>query len=192
MMTKKIFFLLLIIISNSFFGQTTRKIVKDFDGDLKNDTVRIDSDSKKLICLLSTQKFKKVESGEIQRLNFGNTLLSTKKGFEFWNDFDRSGFKCVFIYNQKAKKMQLIQMRRVDDILSYDFGEKSKGLSTVNLITNKYVGNFYQLYHKKLLKMPTINAEMIFPKTYLETFSDILCFDYESKCLVLYEKNKKK
>jgi hypothetical protein len=189
---KKIFFLLLIIISNSFFGQTTRKIVKDFDGDLKKDTVRIDSDSKKLICLLSTQKFKKVESGEIQRLNFGNTLLSTKKGFEFWNDFDRSGFKCVFIYNLKEKKMQLVQMRRVDDILSYDFGQKSKGLSTVNLITNRYVGNFYQVYQKKLIKMPIINVEMIFPKTYLETFSDTLCFDYEAKCIVLYDKNKKK
>ena len=82
-------------------------------------------------------------------------------------------------------------MRRVDDILSSDYGGKSKGLSTVNLLTNQYVGNFYQIFNKKLLKIPTINAEMIFPVTYLETFSDSLCFDYESKCIAIYNKNKK-
>lgn len=189
---KKIFFILVVLMSNSFFGQTTRKIVKDFDGDQKNDTIRIDSNSRTLICRLTSQKFKKVESKEIEKLNFGNTLLATKSGFEFWNDFDRSGFKCVFAYNKTVKKMQLIEMRRVDDILSSDYGTKFKGLSTVNLITNKYVGNFYQVYNKKILKMPTINSKMVLPETYLETFSDILCFDYESKCLALYNKNKKK
>ena len=32
---------------------------------------------------------------------------------------------------------------------------------------------------------------MVLPETYLETFSDILCFDYESKCLALYNKKEK-
>ena len=50
---KKIFFILVFFMSNSFFGQTTRKIVKDFDGDLKNDTIRIDSDSRTLIYRLT-------------------------------------------------------------------------------------------------------------------------------------------
>lgn len=180
----------LIIISNSFFGQTTRKIVKDFDGDNKKDTVRIDSDNNILICALSTQKYKKVKSKEIQKLNFGNTLLATKKGFEFWNDFDRSGFKCVFEYNFKAQKMQLIQMRRVDDVLVYNYGEKYKGSSSVNLITNKYVGNFYEVQNNKVVKIPTIFTDMIFAKTYLETFSDRLCFEYEAKCLALYNKKR--
>ena len=184
--------LFLLFLSNSIFSQTTRKIVKDFDGDSKKDAVRIDSDKRTLICLLSTQKFKKVESGEIQRLNFGNTLVSTKNGFEFWNDFDRSGFRCVFEYNKNAKKMQLIQMRRVDDILSFDYGDKAKGLSTLNLVTNKYVGNFYQVFKKKLIKMPIIYAEMIFPQTYLETFSDTICFTYEARCIALYEREKNK
>lgn len=189
-MKNKIILLLILLISYSqFYGQSLRKIVRDFDGDSKKDTVRIDSDTKTLICRLSTQKYKKVESGIIQRLNFGNTLVDTKDGFEFWNDFDRSGFQCVFKFNQKEKKLQLVKMRRVDDILSFDYGDGAKGKSTVNLLTNEYVGNFYQIYKGKLRKMPTIIAKMEFPKTYLETFSDIICFDYEKKCLVLY-KNK--
>lgn len=77
---KKILFLLLIIILNPIFAQSTRKIVKDLDGDFKKDTIRIDSNARTLICLLSSQKFKKSQSGEIQRLNFGNTLVPTKKG----------------------------------------------------------------------------------------------------------------
>lgn len=186
---KKLTFLFFISLSVSVFGQSVDKIIKDFDGDSKKDTVRIDSDSKTLICLLSTQKYKKIQSGKIQKLNFGNMLVSTKKGFEFWNDFDRSGFKCVFEYDPKAKKMQLVQMRRVDDILKYDYGEKATGKSSVNLLTNEYVGDFYKVVNGKLQKIPTIKIKMVFPKTYLDTFSDSLCFDYEAKCLALYKKN---
>lgn len=186
---KKLFFLVLLNVSVSFFGQSVQKIVKDLDGDLIKDTIRIDSDSKTLICILSTQKFKKIQSGKIHRLNFGNMLVSTKKGFEFWNDFDRSGFQCVFEYNPKAKKMQLVKMRRVDDILRLDFGEKAKGKSSVNLLTGDYVGDFFKDAHGKLQKIPTIKAKMAFPTTYLETFSDVLCFEYEAQCLALYKKN---
>lgn len=175
-------------ISVAGFGQSVQKIIKDFDGDSKKDTVRVDNDSKTLICLLSTQKYKKIQSGKIWKLNFGNTLVSTKRGFEFWNDFERSGFRCVFVYNPKAKKMQLVEMRRIDDILSYDYGQKAKGKSNVNLLTSEYTGDFYKVTQGKLQKMRTIKTTMILPKTYLETFSDSLCFDYEEKCLVLYEK----
>lgn len=179
-------------LSVSVFGQSTREIIKDLDGDSIKDTIRIDSDSKTLICLLSTQKFKKVESGVIQKLNFGNTLEPTKKGFEFWNDFDRSGFRCVFEYDSKAKKMRLVQMRRVDDILRYDYGEKAKGYSSVNLLTNEYVGDFYKVSQGKLQKIPTIRTKMTFPATYLETFDDGICFDYEKQCLALYKQYENK
>ncbi|HEU4496388.1 MAG TPA: hypothetical protein VFR70_04990 [Flavobacterium sp.] len=189
---KKTILFFLIVFSVSAFGQSTRKIVRDFDGDLKKDTVRIDSDKKVLVCRLSAQKYKKTESGEIYRLNFGNTLVPLKNGFEFWNDFGRSGFQCVFEYSQKLKKFQLVKMRRIDDDLRHDYGEKAKGKSSVNLLTGEYAGDFYEAYQKKLRKMPTIKAKMNFPETYLETFSDILCFEYEKKCVALYEKNKTK
>ncbi|WP_347218735.1 hypothetical protein [Chryseobacterium sp.] len=189
---KKTILFLLIGLSGSVFGQTIREIVKDLDGDSIKDTIRIDSDSKTLIGFLSTQKFKKIESGVIWKLNFGNTLESTKKGFEFWNDFDRSGFRCMFEYDPKARKIRLVKMRRIDDILSFDYGNQAKGQSSVNLLTNEYVGNFYTVTHKKLQKMPTIKAKMTFPVTYLETFSDTLCFEYERQCLALYKAQEKK
>ncbi|HEX7756811.1 MAG TPA: hypothetical protein VF421_15770 [Niabella sp.] len=181
-------FLLLLSLPVLVFGQSVREIVKDFDGDSIKDTARIDSDTRTIICLLSTQNYKKIQSGEIHKLNFGNTLVPTKKGFEFWNDFDRSGFRCVFEYAAKAKQMRLVQMRRIDDILSFDYGGKAKGKSSINLLTNEYVGNSYTVVQGKLKKLPTIKTKMVFPITYLETFDDTLCFEYEAKCLSLYQK----
>lgn len=188
---RKTAFLFFFSLSVAVFGQSVQKIVKDLDGDSVKDTVRIDNSSKTIICALSSQKYKRIQSGKIQKLNFGNTLVATKRGFEFWNDFDRSGFRCVFEYDPKAKKMQLVQMRRIDDVLSYEYGDKAKGKSTVNLITHQYTGDFFKVVNGKLQKIPTIKTKMIFPKTYLENFSDTICFDYEAKCLALYESHEK-
>lgn len=185
---KKIAFLFFAGLSLAVSGQSVQKIIKDLDGDSVKDTVRIDSNSRTIICALSSQKFKKIQSGTIQKLNFGNLLVSTKKGFEFWNDFDRSGFRCVFEFDPEVKKMRFVQIRRIDDILSYDYGEKAKGKSSVNLLTNQYKGNFFRAVNGKLQKIPTITAKMTFPETYLETFSDEICFDYQERCLALYKK----
>ncbi|MFC3561405.1 hypothetical protein [Pedobacter jamesrossensis] len=181
----------LFMITTTSFAQTTRKIVKDFDGDLKKDSIFIDSDKDILVLWLSTQKYKRIESKEIRYLNFGNTLVATKRGFEFWNDYDRSAFVSVFEYSKTAKKMQLVQMRRTDDILRGDFPGEKTGTSTLNLLTHKYVGVFKKGVKGKVVKMPVINAEIVYPKTYLETYSDAINFDYQTKCIALYEKNKK-
>lgn len=177
-----------LLIANLASAQTTRKIVKDFDGDGKKDSVFIDSDKDILMLWLSTQKYKRVESKEITHLNFGNTLVRTKKGFEFWNDYGRSGWINVFEYNKTAKKMQLVQMRRNDDRLGRDNPNQRLYESTVNLLTNKYVGVVETEVKGKVVKQ-YINAEMVFPKTYLETFSDAINFDYQEKCIALYDRN---
>ncbi|TDG36429.1 hypothetical protein EZJ43_07880 [Pedobacter changchengzhani] len=182
---------LLLLLVNLASAQTTRKIVKDFDGDGKKDSVFIDSKKDMLMVWLSTQKYKRVESKEITHLNFGNTLVETKKGFEFWNDYDRSGWINVFEYNKTAKKMQLVQMRRSDDMLGRDDPNQNLYKSTVNLLTNKYVGVVETEMKGKVVEK-FINAEMIFPKTYLETFSDAINFDYQEKCIGLYNKNVSK
>ncbi|MBE5320799.1 hypothetical protein IM793_16640 [Pedobacter sp. MR2016-19] len=182
---------LFLLLVNSAFAQTTRKIVKDFDGDGKKDSVFIDSDKDILMLWLSTQKYKRVESKEITHLNFGNTLVATTKGFEFWNDYDRSGFISVFAYDKIAKKMRLVQMRRSDDMLGRDHANEGIYESSVNLITNKYVGIIRTKIKGKVIKS-IINAELVFPKTYLETFSDLINFDYQAKCIALYNKNKSK
>ena len=182
---------LFLILANTAFAQTTRKIVKDLDGDGKKDSVFIDSDKDILMLWLSTQKYKRVESKEITHLNFGNTLVATTKGFEFWNDYDRSGFISVFAYDKIAKKMRLVQMRRSDDKLGRDNSNEGLYESSVNLITNKYVGIIRTKIKGKVIKT-IINAELVFPKTYLETFSDLINFDYQAKCIALYNKNKSK
>lgn len=156
----------------------------------------MDSDTKKLVCLLSIQHFKKMESQGIPSLNFGNTLVETKKGFEFWNDYGRSGFINEFLYNKVTNKMQLIKITRTDyDISWTKYGEKVKGgsgKSTINLLTNDYIGNFYAVIDEKLIKLPLINAKIVFPETTIENFSDAIYFDFEKKCITLYEEQKAK
>lgn len=183
--------ILFLLFANTTFAQSTRKIVKDFDGDGKKDSVFIDSDKDILMLWLSTQKYKRVESKEITHLNFGNTLVATAKGFEFWNDYDRSGFISVFAYDKMAKKMRLVQMRRSDDKLGRDHPNEGLYESSVNLMTNKYVGIIRTRIKGKVMKT-IINAELVFPKTYLETFSDLINFDYQAKCIALYNKNRSK
>lgn len=193
---KKILIVILILLSKNIFGQTTRKIVKDLDGDGKKDSVYIDSDVDKLFCSLSTDKYKKIASKRIARLNFGNTLVSTKNGFEFWNDFGRSGFINEFKYNHKTKKMQLILIKRTDYDISYtEYGDKVRGgsgKSSINLLTNQYIGNFYDVYQGKLRKLPAIKAQIIIPETNLDNFSADVYTDFEQECIALYEAAKKK
>ncbi|WP_452223593.1 hypothetical protein [Lacinutrix chionoecetis] len=177
------------------FSQSTRAIIKDFDGDKKMDTVSIDSDARKLICALSSNNYKPISSLEIKSLNFGNTLVETKNGFEFWNDYGRSGWINEFEYNTEEKKMQLITMRRTDyDRDRHKFGPEVKhgsGKSSVNLLTNTYIGNFYDVSKNKLRKLPTITKPMVFTKTFLYCFSDAINFEFEKRCLELYEQAKK-
>lgn len=169
------------------FAQSTRKIVKDFDGDLKKDTIRIDGDRKALVLRLSTQKYKLVISNPIDYLNFGNTLVATRNGFEFWNNYDRSGFISVFLYSKAAKKMQLVQMRRTDDLLGRDHPNEGLFESSINLLTNKYVGVIKRDVKGKTLTT-LINSEITYPKTYLETFGDAINFDYQEQCIAKYER----
>lgn len=189
----------LLLLSNHVIGQTTRKLVKDLDGDSKKDTVYIDSDSKQLICSLSTNAYKKNKSEVIRILNFGNTLVATATGFEFWNNYDRSEYCNEFQYNSLAKKMQLLKMTRNESdsdskiINGEVYRTATTGKSTINLKTNQYLGEFKfhenYTYGKDTIgeALPIIKAEMIFPQTYIETFSDAINYDYEKKCVALLE-----
>jgi len=182
----------LITLSTAALGQSTRRLVKDFDHDLKKDTVYINSDTKTLVCKLSGQKFRKIESQRIWKLNFGNTLVALKDGFEFWNDYGRSGFISTFAYNKKEKKMQLVKMKRTDYEVSGTYSGENGGTSSVNLLTNKYTAQFRVVRNKKVVELPVIQREMVFPKTYLETFSDDINFEYEEKCVALYNQYQAK
>lgn len=186
--------LILLVIVNSLQGQSTREIVKDFDGDAIMDLVYIDSDSNTLNYKLSSNAFQVVSSLEISSLNFGNTLVETPNGFEFWNDYGRSGWINEFQYNPIEKKMQLIKIRRTDyDIDRFKFGEEVRygsGKSSVDLIKHIYIGDFYQVFNGQLIKLPTIKSYMEFTETYLYCFSDAINFKFEERCVELYENAK--
>ncbi|WP_157632634.1 hypothetical protein [Cochleicola gelatinilyticus] len=177
------------------YSQSTRKIVKDFDGDFEPDTVYIDSDADKLFCILSSNNYRETASLEIRSMNFGNTLVDTPNGFEFRNDYGRSGFINEFEYDPTSGQMQLVKIKRTDyDIDRYKYGKEVRhgsGKSSIDLKTHSYKGDFYDVYKDKLRKLPTINSTIKFPITYLETFSDAIYFEFEKKCLALYEQAKK-
>lgn len=185
----KVLYSFTLLISNIFFSQ--KKLTKDIDFDGTKDTIYIDSENTKIVSLLSTQNFKKVKSGEIESLDGESSLKSISNGFELHIDWMRAGYCCQFRYNKIEKKIQLIGMNR------YEFGPASNdgsGESSVNLLTGQYIGNwnYYDLKKEELIKIPTIKSKMIFPKIYLENFSEKIYLDYSEKCSSLYIKRKNK
>jgi len=168
-------------------------LVKDLDFDNVVDTVYIDLEKSIIVCRLSSQQFKKTESLPIEILNDNSGINSTKNGFEFFNNWMRAGYRNQFRYNKKANKIQLIGMSR------YEFGNAANdgsGESSVNLLTNKYIGNwsYYDYFANneegELIKIPTIKTKLFIKTTYLESFSDSTYFEFADRCSELYHKYK--
>lgn len=93
-----------------------------------------------------------------------NTLVALKDGFEFWNDYGRSGFISTFAYNKKEKKMQLVKMKQTNYEISGTYSGENGGTSVVDLLTNKYTAHFRVLRNKKMVELPAINRIMVFLK----------------------------
>ncbi|MES2775551.1 MAG: hypothetical protein V4722_15350 [Bacteroidota bacterium] len=172
-----------------FISSGQNRLVKDLDNDNINDTVYIDAISSKIVCRLSTQQFVKMQSKAIEELNEQSGIVTTKNGFEFYNNWMRAGYRNQFRFSAKEKKIQLIGMSR------YELGNAANdgsGESSVNLLTNDYVGN-WNFYHEKkeaLIAIPTIKTKLILPKTHLESFSEETFFGYAGKCSALFAKRK--
>lgn len=164
---------------------------KDLDFDGRKDFVYLDTVKSVIVCKLSTQNFKKIESKPIEIYGEFSRIELTKSGFELSVNWMRSGFSCQFRYDQKTKRMQLIGMSR------YEFGPASNdgsGESSVNLLTGNYIGewNYWDEWDKELKKIPTIRTKMNFGKIYLENFDDTISEQYQEQCYRLYEKHKAK
>lgn len=180
--------LFVILISNIVYSQ--KKLIQDIDSDGIKDTITIDSENLRLVSILSTQKFKKIYSGEIDSLDGQGSLKSTKNGFELDIDLMRAGYACQFRYNKLKNKIELIGMSR------YEFGPANNdgsGESSINLLTGNYIGNwnYYDLRKEQLIKIPSIKAKMNLPKTYFENFTGKILFDYSEKCANLFNIRKK-
>lgn len=167
------------------------KLLKDLDNDRIMDSVYIDSIKSTIVCRLSSQDFKRIESKPIEILNETSGIRDAKDGFYFYNDWMRAGYSNQFRYDAKTKKIQLIGMSR------YEFGNVTNdgsGESSVNLLTNSYIGdwNYYDPEKEELISIPTIKAKMILEKTDLESFSENIYFTYAEKCAELYYKGQEK
>jgi len=161
----------------------------DIDFDKRLDTVIFDKVNAIIVCKLSTQKFREVKSLELTFDERQSGIEKKGNGFTYSVPHMRAGYHCDFAYNKVLKKIQLIGMDR------YEFGPANNdgsGESSVNLLTNNYIGvwNYYDLKSSRLIKMPAIKRKMVLPKTYLETFDDKIVQQYISWCVKLFEKEK--
>ena len=144
-----------------------------------------------IFCKLSSQNFKAIYSQENLSDEINSGVQETKNGFEFINHFMRAGYASQFRYEAKDQKIRLIGMSR------YEFGpanNNGSGKSSVNLLTNNYIGEWYHydMDKEKLVKMPVIKTKMYFPKTYLEDYDGQSHSEYGEKCSALYYLEKKK
>lgn len=188
---KLILFLVLLIGGNIPEAQSFEKLIKDLDGDRKQDTVYLNKTSSRIVCKLSSRKFKPVESLPIEILNSVSGITGTNDGFIFDNHWMRAGYRNYFRYEPETKQIRLVAMNR------YEFGNAANdgsGESSVDLLTNEYIGswNYYDTEQDVLIQMPVIETRMSLPATYLETFSDESYFDYAEQCAQLYHLQKER
>lgn len=167
------------------------QVKKDIDSDGVIDYVYLDTLDYKIVCKLSTKKFKPIYSKTNLTDDLNSRIRATKNGFEFRVNYMRAGFANQFRYDPKTKNIQLIGMSR------YEFGPANNdgsGSSSVNLLTNNYIGdwNYYDMEKEQLIKMSTIKTKMYFPKQYLENYNAEYQSKYEDNCSKLYYKHKRK
>lgn len=182
----KLILILAVLFSQLAFSQ----VVKDLDGDGKEDYVDID-ETGMIVCKLSSQNYKPIESisGFPDELNSG--VQENDSGFEYAVNFMRAGYALQFRYEPKDKQIRLIGMSR------YEFGPANNdgsGESSVNLLTNNYIGewNYWDEKNQELKKIPAIKKKMFFPKIFLQNpkLMDYF-FQYQSDCADWFNARKK-
>jgi hypothetical protein len=177
--------LTLTLLTANIWANNTLNIDLDHDG--KNDKVYFEDENDEfyLSYELSTQNFKKVRSDDIGDYASAS-LKKTNSGFKYHVDFMRAGGAWQFRYEKKTKKMRLIGMSR------YEFGNAAhdgSGEASVNLLTNKYVGewSYFNEIEDRLIKLLTIEKKTKYKKIYLESFAQVNIDDSD-----MYRKAKKK
>lgn len=166
----KLIIILFFILSISKNCYSQDVILKDLDNDTIKDEILFDRTNSQIICKLSSQNLIPIKSKKLEDISDVAGIKLTKNGFQFYNHIMRSGYYCQFRYNTKQKKIELIGMSR------YNLGDAQRngiGQSSVNLLTNKYVGDWsrFDIKSKKEIKIPTVTKPYIIKKVYLEEFS---------------------
>lgn len=164
-MLKLILILSLILLQNSF-----AQVKKDLDGDGITDYVDFDSKSNRIVCRLSSKNLKRIYSKPIEA-TIMTGVQPTKTGFEFYMGYMRSEWAAQFRYDTNSQKIRLI------GISSNNYGPANhdgSGYSSVNLLTNEYIGVSHYFNHRKdiLIELPKIKVKIFTPRIYLENFSE--------------------
>lgn len=166
-----------------------KKLVADFDGDKIADKVYQDSNTGSVVYELSSQKFKKVSSDDF--VDSGDVFFyKAKNGFKVSLSQMRAGNAYQFRYEKETGKMRLIGMDRVEYGPANNDGS---GDSSVNLLTNTYIGewNYFDNRKTKLVKMPTIKKKMVLPKAYFGELGNAFS-TYIDKDTQYYQAEKKR
>jgi len=116
-------------------------------------------------------------------------ISETKSGFKISVNFMRAGYTSQFRFNKKTKKVQLIGMSR------YEYGNagnEGSGESSVNLITNDYIGNWnlgWDDENDKMIALPVIKTKMVLPDANIEDWGSVYS-SFQENCSKLYDKQK--
>ncbi len=168
------------------FAQDT--LTNDLDVDGAGDLVYYEPATALVICRLSSQGFKVMQSSPMDYNEPNIGIRAARNGFEFFVDFMRSGYAAQFRYDKETKRMRLIGMK------DYAFGNavhSGSGSSSVNLLTGDYEGNWndYDMERDKLVGTP-VKGKLQMDRIWLEDFDDKVYEQYAEKSAALYERQK--
>jgi len=100
-MKKTLLLLIFILFQNTFYGQRVFYFEKDIDYDKVIDTVFLDNDKSVIICKLSSNDFKRVETKEVYIYSIMTGIIDSRNGFKYANLGMRARSVCQFRYDKK-------------------------------------------------------------------------------------------
>ncbi len=166
---KKLILVILFLISTIGFAQVSLAI--NIDNDKILDSVFYQKNKSIFVCKLSTQNFKEIKSKTFENSGDQSSISESKNGFNFTNSWMRAGYSCQFRYNPKNKQIELFGMSH------YELGgatNDGSGEASLNLLTNKYIGNWNYFDEKKLdlISIPTLKRKVIIKNRSLADFGE--------------------
>ncbi|MBO0592225.1 hypothetical protein I2486_12525 [Cellulophaga sp. E16_2] len=171
--------LLAILLSSLGFGQKKSSFEKDIDFDGVIDTVYVDRNKSKIICVLSSMKFSKIESKEVH-MQVMSGISDAKNGFNFENNYMRAGYSNQFRYDPKTEKIRLIGIK------FYEFCNTNSndacGDASGNFLTGNFIGEwiYFEERDDKYIKIPMVKVKVSFKNISLEDFNEDTYFDFGS------------
>ena len=189
-------FLILLFSSIFSFGQKRFALEKDIDFDGVIDTIYVNQENSKIVCILSSKKYAKVESKIIGLNTMSGIGDDGREGFVFENHYMRAGYSNQFRYDKKTKKIRLIGIEFYE-FCGMDY--EICGESSINLLTGNIIGKWHYLIsevidnveYRKVKKIPIVNTKINFKNISFKDFDEEIYFDILSKISEFIETKKR-